>query len=312
MEAALTPPRAAPALLLAAIVLLPAAPAPSADLPPKQAELLAKLQQRVLAVDARLDGVLGVHVEDLSSGTTISVRPDEPFPTASSIKLAVLYELYRQAAEGRLDLHQLVAPPTSPVESEGILRFMEQGSRLTLRDLGLFVMALSDNEAANELIRRVGLDDVNRRLDALSLERTRLRRLMMDIEAARQGRENVGTPRELARLARAVGTGEGLPRELAADLSIVATVADPGSFFRAGLPDGVRAVTKLGTLAGVRCEAAWVDVPGRPYAAAVMTAYLGREGDGEAAIREISAAIHATFDRLARSSDLGRVIGERD
>lgn len=312
MEAALTPPRAALAILLAAIVLLPAAPAPSADLPPKQAELLAKLQQRVLAVDARLDGVLGVQVEDLSSGATISVRPDEPFPTASSIKLAVLYELYRQAAEGRLDLHQLVTPPTSPVESEGILRFMEQGSRLTLRDLGLLVMALSDNEAANELIRRVGMDDVNRRLDTLSLERTRLRRLMMDIEAARQGRENVGTPRELARLARAVGTGEGLPRELAADLSIVATVADPGSFFRVGLPEGVRAVTKLGTLEGVRCEAAWVDVPGRPYAAAVMTAYLGRESDGEAAIREISAAIHATFDRLARSSDLGRVIGERD
>ena len=55
-------------------------------------------------MDARLDGVLGVYVRDLSTGATVELRPDEVFPTASSIKLAVLYELYRQAEEGRIDL----------------------------------------------------------------------------------------------------------------------------------------------------------------------------------------------------------------
>ena len=62
-------------------------------LPPKQTELHAKLRARVQAVDARLDGVLGVYVRDLATGTTIEQRPDEVFPTASSIKLAVLYEI---------------------------------------------------------------------------------------------------------------------------------------------------------------------------------------------------------------------------
>ena len=61
----------------------------------------------------------------------------------------------------------------------------------------------------------------------------------------------------------------------------------------------------------MRCEAAWVDVPGRPYSAAIMTAYLRREADGEAAITELSAAIYDTFDRLARSSDYGRIISDR-
>ena len=42
-----------------------------------------------------------------------------------------------------------------------------------------------------------------------------------------------------------------------------------------------------------------------------MTAYLRRDADGEAAIREISAALYETFDRLARSSDLGRIISEK-
>ena len=73
----------------------------------------------------------------------------------------------------------------------------------------------------------------------------------------------------------------------AADLLAVATVADEGSHFRRGLPQGARAISKPGALEGVRCEAAWVDVPGRPYSAAIMTAYLRHEADGEAAIAEL-------------------------
>jgi beta-lactamase class A len=183
---------------------------------------------------------------------------------------------------------------------------------LTLRDLAVLMMAYSDNEATNLLIRRVGRDAVNRRLDALALGQTRLRREMMDLDAARRGDENVSTPRELARLAALVARGEGLSGDRAQDLLAVASVPAEGSPFRRGLPEGVRAISKPGSLEGVRCEMAWVDVPGRPYIAAIMTAYLKRESDGDAAIQELSAAIYSTFDRLARSSEYGRIISERD
>ena len=113
MEAAVNRPlsRLAAAAVLA---LAGAAVAPASELPPKQADLLAKLRARVQAVDARLDGVLGVYVRDLTTGATVELRPDEVFPTASSIKLAVLYELYRQAEEGRIDLAEVDAAPCSP------------------------------------------------------------------------------------------------------------------------------------------------------------------------------------------------------
>jgi beta-lactamase class A len=173
------------------------------------------------------------------------------------------------------------------------------------------MMGWSDNEATNVLVRRVGMEAVNRRLGVMGLPGTRLRRLMMDLEAARRGDENVSTPREIARLAELVGKGGGLSRERAADLLAVATVPDEGSAFRRGLPEGVRAVSKPGALEGVRCEAAYVDVPGRPYCAAIMTAYLRREPDGDAAIAELSAAAYETFDRLARSSEHGRVVSDR-
>jgi len=311
MEAALTRSRPVAALALAAL-LAGAASARPQELPAKQADLLAKLRAQVRAVDARLDGVLGVYVRDLATGATVELRPDEVFPTASSIKLAVLYELYRQAEEGRVDLGEVTHPPVPRVGGGGILQELGDRVSLTWRDLAVLMIGWSDNEATNVLVRRVAMDAVNRRLDALGLPRTRLRRQMMDLAAARRGDENVSTPREMARLAEIVAKGEGLAPERARDLLAVATVPDEGSHFRRGLPGGVRAISKPGALEGVRCEAAWVDVPSRPYSVAIMTAYLRREADGEAAIAEISAAVYETFDRLARSSEYGRIVSERD
>ena len=318
MEAALTrrppsSPRASSAavgLLAAAGLCLFARSAPAGELPSKPADLVAKLRARVQAVDARLDGVLGVYVHDLATGATVEFRPDDVFPTASSIKLAVLYELYRQAEEGRIDLAEVTRPPVPRVRGGGVLQELGGAVSLTWRDLAVLMIGWSDNEATNVLVRRLGRDAVNRRLDSVGLTRTRLRRLMMDLEAARRGDENVSTPREMARLAEIVASGQGLAPDRARDLLAVATIPDEASSrFRRGLPEGMRAVSKPGELEGVRCEAAWVDVPGRPYSAAVMTAYDASEPAAESAITEISAAIYSTFDRLARASVDGRLIG---
>jgi len=278
--------------------------------PPSAPPLWEKLAARVADVDRRLDGVLGVSIRDVKSGATLEIRAGEPFPTASSIKVAVLYELFRQAEEGKADLLETTRPPL-PRVGGGVLPALGDRVSLTWRDLAILMIGWSDNEAANRLIEKVGMEAVARRLDALALPGVRLRRKMMDLEAARRGDENVGTPVEMRKLMEVAWNGVGLSPERAADLRAVAATAESYSEFRAALPDGVKAITKSGELEGVRCEIAYVDLPGRPYAAAVMTKYLRRDPDGAAAIREISALLYDTFDRLARSSDLGRIISER-
>ena len=91
----------------------------------------------------------------------------------------------------------------------------------------------------------------------------------------------------------------------------VAATPESHTAFRQPLPEDVAAYTKSGELQAVRCEVGYVDLPGRPYTAAIMTTYLKRDADGEGAIREISAAVYETFDRLARSSEHGRIISEK-
>ena len=290
-------------VLVAALRAGPAAAGP----PP----LWDKLETRVREIDRRLDGVLGLSVRDIASGATLDIRAAEPFPTASSIKLAVLDELFHQADEGKIDLGEVTRPPEPRVRGGGVLQELGDQVSLTWRDLAVLMIGWSDNEAANRLIDKVGMDAVGRRMTALSLPGVRLRRKMMDLEAARRGDENVATPGELRRLMEAVQEGVGLSAARAADLRLVAGTAESSSNFRAALPEGTKALTKSGELEGVRCEVAYVDLPGRPYSAAIMTKYLRRDSDGTAVIRELSALLFDTFDRLARSSEYGRIISER-
>ncbi len=293
-----------------ALVLLLSAPAAAADLSPKEAVLWDKLKARIEAVDRGLDGVLGVSVRDLKTGATFEMRGHEVFPTASSIKVAVLYELFMEAEEGKIDLAEVTHPPLPRVGGGGVL--MELGDRvaLTWRDLAVLMMGWSDNEATNLLIARLGMDAVNRRLDGLGLPATRLRRRMMDLPAARRGDENVSTPGELRVLTETLYKGAGLAPARAKDaLKVAAT--PKASEFRVPLPEDLVIADKPGELEGVRCVTAVVDLPGRPYSAAVMTTYLRRDKDGEAAIREVSAALYETFSRLARASEYGRIISEK-
>lgn len=290
--------RVAAALLLAATVAAPAAG-------PKEAAIWARLRERVETVSKNLDGVIGVSIRDLRGGTTIEILPGEPFPQASSIKLAILYELYRQAEEGTIDLGERVTPSGPRAGGSGVLQHLGSNVTLTWRDLAILMMGWSDNEATNLIVDRVGIDAVNRRLDALGLARTRLRRRMMDTAAARRGEENVSTPAEMRRLVEILYAGTGLSPERAKDMLDVAATPK-SSAFRIPIPGTVRVIDKPGDLDGVRCVTAIVDLPGRPYSAAIMTTYLRRGADGEAAIREISAALYETFERLASSTELGR------
>src|SRR5207237_10446539 len=75
-----------------------------AQAPNKQQVLWQKLEASVAEVDRNLDGVMGVAIEDLNSGQKYLLRADDVFPQASSIKIAVLAELYRQAQQGKLKL----------------------------------------------------------------------------------------------------------------------------------------------------------------------------------------------------------------
>jgi len=252
---------------------------------------------------------MGVAIEDLKTGDHFFLHENEVFAQASSIKIAVLANLYLQAQQGKLKLTDLYTVQASDlVPDSNIMGGLTPGvTRVTLRDLATMMVAVSDNSAANVLIGRVGMDNVNAMLDSLGLAHTRLLRKMMDLEAAKQGRENISTPREMMTLLEAIYRGKLLNQESIADFfKVLSTNKD--SWIPRNLPADLKVANKPGSLEAVRNDSGIVFVEGRPYVICVMTAFLSNERDGEEAISKISLAAWRMFDRLSRASEYGRVV----
>ena len=295
----------------------PAAP-PEQSSPPqsqtsKQKLLWQSLERDIEKAAAEVNGVMAVEVIDLTTGDEISINADEVMPTASSIKIAVLAELLKQAEEGRLKLTGLYTVRAQDLvpDSDIMLGLTPEVTRLTLRDLATMMVAVSDNSATNVLIDAVGFERVNSTLRSLGFARTQLRRKMMDLKAATEGRENVSTARELAGLLRAIHQGKLLDPEHTADFfKLLGT--HKSSYMLPALPEDVAAATKPGDLEAVRNETGIVFVKGRPFVISVMGAYLDDPRQGERAITAITRLAFSYFDRVARASPYGRVISPRN
>lgn len=275
----------------------------------KQKVLWQKLESSIGQVDQHLDGVMGVAIEDLSTGDHFFLHEDEIFAQASSIKVTVLANLYLQAQQGKLKLTDPYTVQSSDlVPDSDIMNGLTPGvTRVTLRDLATMVMAVSDNSAANVLIDRVGMQNVNAMLDSLGLTHTRLRRKMMDLEAAKQGRENISTPREMMVLLEAIYHEKLLNKEMTADFFRVFST-NHASFIPRDLPPDLKVADKEGELEAVRNDSGIVFVEGRPYVICVMTGYLRNEREGEEAITKVSLDTWRMFDRLSRATEYGRVV----
>ena len=276
------------------------------------AVLDAKFQASVREVEAGLDGVLGLALKDLKTGKTFLINEREVFPQASSIKIAILLEAFKQAEDGQINLDEFIALEESrKVAGSGVLFYLGRPSlSLSIRDIAVLMVVLSDNTATNLLIDRVGMDAVNKRLDSLGLTKTRLRRKMMDLKAAAEGRENVSTPLEMMTLLEKVWKGDILKEPTRKDfLEILAIPKE--SPLRSGVPEGVGVSEKPGELEAVRCDSGIVMLPGRPYILCVMTTYLKRDADGNPAITNISRLAYEHFLRLERSSEIGRIVSDK-
>jgi beta-lactamase class A len=281
-------------------------PAVAAAQAQHRAILRAKLRRALAQVADSFPGVLGVEVIDLADGSRVGVNDTLVFPQGSAIKVPILLELFRraEARPGYLRERRAV-PAAAHVGGSGVLTyFTDGGSELTLEDLAVLMIALSDNTATNVLIDELGMSAVNETATRLGLTRTRLQRKMIRPDLSARGDENVSTPAEaaalMARLARC-----DLPLSAAACARVRAILEIPkeGDAVRAVVPDSIRVASKPGDLEGVGTVWALVDLPDRPYVVTIMATYGA--GDIGATLRRVAALAHEHFTRLARATAYG-------
>ena len=204
------------------------------------------------------DGVVGVAAKDLDTGEEIVVNADTRFPTASTIKTAVMLEAWHQAAQGTLAMDdRLILREADKVGGSGVLNGMSDGLALSIRDLLHLMMVLSDNTATNLLVNRLGTKQINDRLLAYGLTETKIFRPTFrdgraDVhpELEREFGLGMSTPREMARLMELIATGRAV--NATASEAMLATLR--GQTDRAMIPRLLPAAVRTGNKTGTDSE----------------------------------------------------------
>ena len=297
-------------LVACAPAFLPGGMAGQAQSPadPRASELRSRLGRELNHLAAEFDGVMSLAAVDLAGGDTLAINGDLLMPQASSIKIAVLLEVLRQAQAGKLHLEERVEIRKAQFAGgSGVLQdFGDGSSALSLRDLAALMMVVSDNTATNILIDRVGQAQVNETLQSLGFSHTRLLRRMIQPAEERRGVENVSTAREMAGLLAELHGGKLLDEShTALALELLRNDKPEPTPLGRGLPAGVALAGKPGSLPGVRCESGIILLEGHPYVLSVMTSYAADDAAAERAITDVSRRVYSYFDRLARSNPHG-------
>jgi beta-lactamase class A len=284
--------------------LLALAAAVSAFAQPSTVDLLEqKTLDRVRAVNASLNGVLAFHAIDLTTGRGLFLNSGTVFPQASSIKIAIMIQMFKFARAGAFRLTDPVTlDPKDSVGGSGHLQIFLRTSpvTLTVSDLINAMIETSDNTATNRCIAMVGMDSVNRTLDELGFRATRLQRKMLDTAAAAKDQENISTPQEMAHLVELIYQGKAVDPEASKEMLAIMKRVDAD--MRKAIPGKVEVAAKPGELTGVRCETGIVFLPNRPFALSVASAFLD---EGRNPVGDVTRILFEHFEKVAKSNKYG-------
>ncbi|HML37380.1 MAG TPA: class A beta-lactamase-related serine hydrolase [Bacillota bacterium] len=146
-------------------------------------------------------GKIGFYYKNLNNGREIVYNDELQFNAASVIKLPIYVEIMRRYAFEQLDLNKRIKVCAQDIlPSCGAVNLFSDLPTLDIRTLCNFMIALSDNSAANILIRQLGIEEYNAGFGKFGLKSTVLERLLFDETGASQGKENKFVPREIGGL----------------------------------------------------------------------------------------------------------------
>ena len=276
---------------------------------------------------SQVPGVVGVAARHLETGHSVECNADETFFTASTFKVPILAEVYRQVDAGTLDLSQRVELTDAlRVPGSGVLRELDNGVAPTLHDLAMLMIIVSDNLATDILYHTAGRDNINRTMADLGLTRTKLpmscrdllfslaglavseslddfwevserveqgyRGLPPDCDALNEEKSDVSSPADMVRLLEVIHNGELLSCESRDGMLHILKRQKLRSIIPYYLPPDVISAHKTGGVYSVRCDVGIVWGKSGPYAVAIMAKRITDGTDLDPKLARISRLIY--------------------
>jgi beta-lactamase class A len=247
---------------------------------------LQRLQASIERTTRSVNATWGVYVKSLDTGEEIAIDADRTMETMSTIKIPLMVEVLEQVKAGKFKLTDRYTYAKEDMRGgTGIIRSLDPGAVLTIKDLITLMIIVSDNTATDELYRMVGGPDaVNRRMEAMGLKITRAQTVGADwfkaLAAApsaeafyREGKHPFGlsTAREMGSLLEKMERGT-LVDKPSSDLMLQAM---RGQLYRTRIPryvTGFRIPHKTGDfLPYVGDDVGMLEAPGKTIVISIFT-----------------------------------------
>jgi beta-lactamase class A len=249
---------------------------------------------------------VAVAFRDLQTGRELLVNGRVSFHAASTMKVPVMLEVYREARAGLLRLDEGVpvrnefksiadgsAFSVSPADDSEQTLYKKIGGTETVRELLRLMITESSNLATNILVDRVTPARVMELLRSMGARDMRVLRGVEDGKAFERGMNNTTTARDLALLLRALAEGRAVSPEASREMVEVLAAQKFNEGIPAGLPAGTRVAHKTGSITKIEHDAGVVYPPNRkPYVLVVLVRGIADEARAHKLIADISRAVY--------------------
>lgn len=279
---------------------------------PSHKELQKKIEELIRASGAE---TVAVAYYDLGSGRELLLNPDENFHAASTMKVPVMMEIFRQVAAGKLSLDTRIPIKndftsivdgshyslTADSDSEPTL-YGRVGQTETLSELMRLMITVSSNFAANLLIEHVTPERVMDLMRLIGANNIRVLRGVEDGKAFEKGLNNTTTARDLMIILRRIAERRAVSEKASDEMIKIMLDQKFNEGIPAGVPNGARVSHKTGSITKINHDAAIVYPPNRkPYVLVVLTRGIEDEKRSHKLIAAISRVVYQATENNGKS-----------
>ena len=264
---------------------------------------LADFQAQLVAFATGAPGHVGIAVEDIATGAVGGVNSGAEMPAASTIKIPVMVEVFKQLVSGEFDLNTKVTLQRADKDwGSGDLCSARAGSNYTVKRLLDLMIDVSDNTATNMLIRLVGRQRVNETMSEYGLTHTKLRDFIRS-EGNGIRWSLRSSPADMAYLLTQMAKHQLIDEWSSRQTIAILRGQKHNSLLPAPLPAGTDVAHKTGTLHDTLNDVGIVYAGEDPYVIAVMTTDLPTLESGRRFIRGVSRMAYTALGKLGTLRD---------
>lgn len=254
-------------------------------------------------------GNVGIYLKDLETGRTWVYNPDKDFPSASLVKVPIMAAVFEKIRTGSISLDtQIKLTRSNRVGGSGSLKWVRNGTSLSVMELIYKMITESDNTATRMLIDSVGMDYLSSAFTGMGLKQTNITPEGMSLTSRTVKNDNFTTAREMAGLMERIYQGKLVDAEASEHMMDVLKHNKSRSRLRRGLPLGWEIGHKTGLLRKSCHDVGIVFSPRGDYVIAVLT---GKVPNYSSAKTFISRVAKLTYKYYKIDSDYAGATSER-